>query len=110
MGTIKLFLRNISTHWVTRSLWQRANIEYKEDSRNKPVAMKIGRIAYYLLKSGRPDTDFTTLIYLHSTNGADVGDINHSYRFPPQFLKHVSKVVEDHVKLRWWLTRPLGST
>ena len=44
----------------------KANIEYKEDSRNKAVAMKIGRIAYYLLKSGRPDTDFTTLIYVPS--------------------------------------------
>ena len=77
---------------------KKANIEYKEDSRNKAVAMEICRIAYYLLKSGRSDTDFTTLIYLHSSNGCDVGDINHSYSFPPQFLKHVANVVEDHVR------------
>ena len=76
----------------------KANIENKEDKRNIAVALKICRIAYFLLKAGRPDTDFTTLIYLHSVNGCDVGDINHSYRFPPQFLKHVAKVIQDHLK------------
>ena len=75
-----------------------SEMEYKEDSRNKAVALKISRIAYFLLKSGRPDTDFTALIYLHSANGSDIGDINHSYRFPAQFLKHVSSVIEEHVK------------
>ena len=76
----------------------KANIEYKEDSRNKAVALKICRIAYFLLKNGRPDTDFTTLIYLHSANGCDIGDINHSYNFPPLFLKHVARVIEDLLK------------
>ena len=75
-----------------------ANMEYKEDTRNKAVALKIGRIAYFLIKNGRPDTDFTTLIYLHSSNGSNVGDINHSYSFPPEFLKHVAQVVQDRLK------------
>ena len=42
--------------------------------------------------------DFTTLVYLHSANGSDVGDINHSSRFPSQFLKHVAKVVQQHLQ------------
>ena len=63
-----------------------ANLEYKEDYRNKAVALRICRISYFLLKNGRPDTDFTTMIYLHSANGCDIGDINHSYNFPPKFL------------------------
>ena len=76
----------------------KADIQFKEDSRNKAVALRICRIAYFLLKTGRPDTDFTTLIYLHSANGCDAGDINHSYRFPPEFLKHVCHVIEGHLK------------
>ena len=75
-----------------------ANIEYKEETRNKIVAQRIARIAYYLVKQGRPDTDFPTLVYLHSRNGCDVGDINHSYRFPAEFLKHVAGVVQDKLK------------
>ena len=75
-----------------------ANIEYKEESRNRAVGLKIGRIAYYLLKHGRPDADFTTLIYLHSVNSCDVGDINHSYRFPPEFLKPVAQVIQNLLK------------
>ena len=31
-------------------------------------------------------------------NGSDVGDINHSYRFPPEFLKSVARVIENHLK------------
>ena len=63
------------------------------------MALKVCIIAYYLLKAGRPDTDFTTLIYLHSVNGCDIGDINHSYSFPPSFLKHVFDVIQNHVKV-----------
>ena len=93
-GHLKTLCHQKSMEEVTN----KANIKYKEDTRNKAVAIKIGRIAYFLIKAGRPDTDFTTLIYLHSANSCDVGDINHSYRFPPQFLKAVSKVVEDLLK------------
>ena len=31
-------------------------------------------------------------------NGSDLEDINHSYRFPPEFLKHVSGVIENNLK------------
>jgi hypothetical protein len=82
----------------TNEAANRANVEYKEDSRNKAVALRICRITYFLLKTGRPDTDFNTLIYIHSVNGSDLGNINHSYRFPPEFLKHVSSVIENNLK------------
>ena len=63
-GHLKTLCHQKSMEEVTN----KANIKYKEDTRNKAVAMKIGRIAYFLIKAGRPDTDFTTLIYLHSAN------------------------------------------
>ena len=76
----------------------KANIQYKEDSRNKIVALRILRIAYFLLKNGRPDTDFTALVYLHTVNGSDVGDINHSHNYVPKFLKHLANILENKLK------------
>ena len=76
----------------------KVSLQSKEDSRNQAVALRLGRICYFLLKHGRPDTDFISMIYLHSVNGADVGDINHSYSFPANFLPHVSKVIIDLLK------------
>ena len=75
-----------------------ANMQHKEDSRNKAVGLRICRIAYYLLKLGRPDTDFTPLIYLHHVNCADIGEINHSPNFIPKFLSHVSQAVSENLK------------
>ena len=76
----------------------KANIQYKEDARNQAVALRVSRIAYFQLKRGRPDTDFTSLIYLHSVNGCDIGDINHSSRYPGKFLVHLSEVLEKELK------------
>ena len=77
----------------------KANMQYKEDTRNQLVALRISRIAYFLLRSGRPDSDFTSHIYLHSANSCDIGDINHSANYPPKFLVHVAKVLQDQLKL-----------
>lgn len=70
----------------------------KEDNRNKAVGMRIGRICYYLFKKGRPDSDFPTLLYLHSSNDSDIGDINHSPEFPSQFLPAVAGVIQSKVR------------
>ena len=79
-------------------LTNKVSLQNKEDSRNQAVALRLGRICYFLLKHGRPDTDFLSMIFLHSVNGADVGDINHSSSFPANFLPHVSKVIMDLLK------------
>ena len=74
-------------------LTNKSKLQIKEDTRNQAVALRIGRIAYFLLKTGRPDTDFVSLLYLHSVNGADIGDLNHSAHFPAKFLRHVYSVI-----------------
>ena len=81
-------------------LTNKVNPENKEDSRNQAVALRLGRICYFLLKHGRPDTDFLSMIYLHSVNGSDFRDINHSNNFPGKFLPHVTKVVTGLLKLQ----------
>ena len=70
----------------------------KEDTRNKAVGMRIGRICYYMFKKGRPDSDFPTLLYLHSSNDSDIGDINHSPEYPSQFLPAVAGEIQSKVK------------
>ena len=69
---------------------------HKSDRREKVVGKRIGRICYYMLKQGRPDTDFEHLVYLHSVNDSDIGDINHSNRFPAKFSRlYQTKLPED---------------
>ena len=73
---------------------QQARIERRE----RFVGHHIGKICYYLFKKGRPDTDFPDLVVLHSMNGLDIGEINHSKVFPAKFLPFVAKEVEGRVK------------
>lgn len=61
------------------------------------VGMHNSRCAYHLLFTGRPDTDFPLLIYINKQNGADVGDLNHSFHFVHQFLPHCAKAVRQRV-------------
>jgi hypothetical protein len=50
----------------------------KEESRSLKISGRIGRISYFVVKNGRPYTDFTQLVYICKINGSDMGDINHS--------------------------------
>eukprot|EP00112_Aurelia_sp_Birch-Aquarium-sp1_P013875 Seg2973.1 transcript_id=Seg2973.1/GoldUCD/mRNA.D3Y31 product="hypothetical protein" protein_id=Seg2973.1/GoldUCD/D3Y31 len=84
-------LKNLEVASVSEA--QQARIERRE----RLVGHHIGKICYYLFKKGRPDTDFPDLIVLHSMNGLDVGEINHSKVFPAKFLPFVAKEVEGRV-------------
>ena len=53
-------------------------LETKVEGRNHSISMRIGRLVYYLVRHGRPDTDFTLLVQMNAANGADMGDLNHS--------------------------------
>ena len=75
----------------------KAMIWEKEENRNKAVGLRLGRWNYYLLRMGRPDTDYTTLIYINKKNGGDIGDINHSFNFVPKFLVSLSAAVQNRI-------------
>ena len=53
-------------------------VEDKLEGKDQIIGLKIGRIAYYLLRHGRPDTDYTVLVQMSVANGINLGDINHS--------------------------------
>ena len=70
----------------------------REEARDRAVGLHNSRIAYHLLHSGRPDTDFPLHIFINRANGADVGDINHSQNYVPKFLVHCAEAVRARVK------------
>ena len=49
-----------------------AHMEYKK------VGKILGQLCYFNFKHKRPDTDYPDQVYLLSTFGVDVGDLNHS--------------------------------
>ena len=70
----------------------------REESRDRAVGLHNSRIAYHLINSGRPDTDFPLHIYLNKANGADCGDLNHSPNYVPKFLVHCAEAVRGRVR------------
>ena len=78
---------------------ERMNIKMKNESkRNNSIALQVGCACYKLYYRGRPYTDYEDEILLLHKCGVDVGDINHSYKFPQKFLESVAQVVKDNVK------------
>ena len=72
----------------------RTALDLKIENREKAIGMRLARMAYHLFKKGRPDTDFPEQVLLHSLNGIDVGNINHSKIFPIKFLPIVAYQLE----------------
>ena len=70
----------------------------KHERRNKAVGVTLGRLVYFGIYKGRPDEDFTSLVYLSAAGGSDVGDINHSYNFVTKFLPHLAAAVRRRMK------------
>ena len=69
-----------------------------ESNRNNTIALRVGCACYKIYYRGRPYTDYEDEVFLLHKCGVDVGDINHSYKFPQKFLESVAEVVKDNVK------------
>jgi hypothetical protein len=111
--------RNLKTHLLAHlkstshiTALERRTVNEKEldksDRRERVVGKRIGRICYYMFKQGRPDSDFEHLVYLHSVNDSDIGDINHSNKFPAKILPIMSNEVTQ--RLTRFLDNPLEQT
>lgn len=70
----------------------------KEEGRNRAVGMRMGRLVYYLVYHGRPDTDLPVLVYASIANGSDLGDINHGKLFVTRLLPYLAGAVTGRVK------------
>lgn len=97
--------RNLRVHLKTlahsnkeKSLKAQEDLGEREDTRNRSVGMKIGRLIYYLLNKARADDDLPTLIYLTNEAGADMGDFSHSHNMVAKLLPFFSAAVEKRLK------------
>lgn len=76
--------------------------------REKRIARVLGHVVFFMATQGRPYTDFPLLVNILSKAGVDVGDINHSEKFPVKFSKELEKVVMT--RLQKFLSTPLVQT
>ena len=102
---LKLHLFNSATHKAALDNNEaKDKLEKKEGARNETIGMTLGRTAFYLLSNGRPSSDFPQLLSMQHSNGADIGDINHSVDFISNMAKSFSNVitnrVQDHLSSR----------
>ena len=73
-------------------------IDWKEENRNKKCGMNLSRTCYHILYNGRPTSDFTELLSIQHSNGADIGDLNHSFNFVTGIASAFSGVITGRVK------------
>ena len=105
----------ISRHLETPShLKQRAENENLEKQnryllqRNYKCGITVGKAAYRLFLNGQAYEKFEEdMAYLHD-QGNDIGELNHSRMFPPDFLKNIYEIIKG--KFIQYLNTPLQAT
>ena len=80
----------------------------KLKGRNKEVGLNIAKIAYQMIKNGTPYSQFESQVLLQNLCGMDVGDLNHSRKFVPEFLKSLFE--EIHSRAVNFFSHPLESS
>ena len=96
---LKHHLFNSATHKAALDNSEaKDKLEKKEEARNETIGMTLGRTAFYLLSNGRPCSDFTQLLSMQHSNGADIGDINHSPDFISNMAKSFSNVITSRIQ------------
>ena len=98
-SSLKRHLKCSNTHATAlKKNSSKDRILSKEDSREKKVGMNLGRLVFFLGSRGKPDEDYPLIIDIMHKAGGDVGDINHSTKFPGKFIPTLAKTVENNVK------------
>ena len=106
---LKRHLLNSEEH--KKKLQEREVKEDQEDrvlGREKRISKVLGDVCFFMAKKGRPYSDFPLLLNILSKAGVDVGDINHSEKFPLKFSKELEQVIMKRVQK--YLSTPLSQT
>lgn len=77
-------------------------------TRNYNVGTKLGRAAYKILKTSGSYTEYETDVAVLSTQGVDVGTLNHSRKFAAKFCDSVHEVLTK--RTQEILNEPLPAT
>ena len=75
---------------------EKKEAEWKK-TKNYEAGMNLGRICYKLYVKGHPFTDYEENVLILKQAKADVGNLNHSRKFPPAFLPHVTKEIQSRM-------------
>ncbi|CAB4009077.1 Hypothetical predicted protein [Paramuricea clavata] len=67
-------------------------------TKNYETGMNLGCICYKLYVKGHPFTDYEEDVLILKQAKANIGNINHSSKFPPAFLPYVTKEVQSRIK------------
>jgi hypothetical protein len=97
----KILIRHLNTSGHLEKLKEtriRDKLEEKVRGREKKIGLVLGNIAYYLVKMGRPNSDFTSIVNILSKAKVDVGDINHSSEFVANWAPVCATVIEEKLK------------
>ena len=77
---------NNKSHAAKLTAWNdRLEEDKRNFSRNRQIGLRIGRICYAIYKEGRSERSFETQVARKIQDGLDMGDINHSQKFPGKF-------------------------
>ncbi len=97
--------KNVKRH-LTDSATHKKNVQAEEQrkaersllqKKNEEAGMNLGRICLKLFLKGRPYTDYEDDILVHKINGSNVGELNHSRKFPAAFRPFVSRAVARRI-------------
>jgi hypothetical protein len=67
------------------------------EKKNENAWMNLGRLCMKVYLKGRPYTDYEDDVLVQKMNGAAVGELNHSRKFPAAFRPFVSKAIVRRV-------------
>ena len=76
--------------------------------KNKVIGMNLGRLCMKNYLLGRPYTDYENDVLVLKKAGGEVGELNHSRKFPASFRPFVANVV--HKRVTDYLKTPLKQT
>ena len=104
MSNIKMKLkRHLETQKHKSKVVTIENKEHHEKNSDearieKEAAMRCARLCHFLYMKGRPFRDYPELVATIVQGGSFMGDINHSKRFPHDFLQSVAAIVGERIK------------
>ena len=108
MGSLRRHVETKRHEKAEKELKHQELLKTKEDGRNSAIGQRLGRLVYYLVKNGRPDQDYTTLVQINGVNGCDMGEMNHSHNFVSKFLPSLAEAVKG--RWRKVLSSPMVAT
>ena len=72
-------------------------MEEEMECKERTIGLRAGSLCYYLSSQGIADRHYPMLVHLLQSMGLEMGSLNHSRRFPRQFLKVQASVIRDRV-------------